>query len=164
MSTVIAYVLHMLYNCCCEFYSMFGQYLDSSRCAISLLLLLLTLYRNSLYRCWLSKSYCFNKHSTLCDQSKLLLVFTGAGLYMELFAQKVCILRVRDCPFPLRINNKIIITKSTERLKGWFLQYSPFIRTTWEDISYRGKGLYWKIIRGKKQINERISYIDHTTI
>lgn len=28
------------------------------------------------------------------------------ALYMELFAQKVYILRVRDCPFPQRINNK----------------------------------------------------------
>lgn len=44
----------------------------------------------------------------------------GPGLCMELFAQKVCILRVRDCPFPQRINNKIIITKSTKRHKGWF--------------------------------------------
>lgn len=147
----------MLYNCCCEFYSMFGRCLDLSGCSISLLHCTTLLYRNSLYRRWLSKSYCFNKHSTLRDQSKLLLVFNGAGLYMELFAQKVCILRMRDCPFPLRINNKIIITKSTERLKGWFLQYSPFIRTTCEDISYRGKRLYWKIIGKKKNTQTRES-------
>lgn len=38
---------------------------------------------------------------------------------MKLFAQTVCILSVRDCPFPQRINNQnIIITKSAIRYKG----------------------------------------------
>lgn len=57
--------------------------------------------------------------------------------------------------FPQRINNKIIITKSTERLKGWFffLQYSLFTRRKREDISYRGKVLYGKIIKKNKREN-----------
>lgn len=33
---------------------------------------------------------------------------------------RVCRLRVRDCPFPPRINNKIIITKSTNTTKASF--------------------------------------------
>lgn len=59
---------------------------------------------------------------------------------------RVCRLRVRDCPFPPRINNKIIITKSTNTTKASFspsyIVFSFFFspshtRTKQGDISKR---------------------------
>lgn len=98
----------------------------------------LSLYRNPAASIWaqtIKSTYCFNKHCTQCDQWRLQPGSSGAAVYMGLFAQKeVCVCWQTDCPCPQRTNNKIIITKSTDRLKGgfdfffFFLQYCPFIR------------------------------------
>lgn len=116
--------------------------LDSSICGIQPF----TLYRNSLYGRRRPDPHCFNKQRVIWSVKAAPCIQWTRTLYGA-----VCILRVRDCPFPPRINNKIIITKSTERLKGWFLHYSLFVRRKNEgDMSSRGKVLYGKILKKNK--------------
>lgn len=63
---------------------------------------------------------CFNKRSTMCVISEGCYLHSVQPDSIWSCLHRVCRLRVRDCPFPPRINNKIIITKSTNTTKASF--------------------------------------------